>query len=71
MSASKEPRFKVSDVVRVEKYYLGTRFKKGYKENFTTNYLKLLVHIEETQTCTKSKILTQEMKSQENFTRGS
>ena len=28
-------KFQLGDVVQVEKYYAGTRFKKGYQKNFT------------------------------------
>ena len=40
--ASKEPRFKVGDGVRVEKYYSGTRFKKGYEKNFTNKLFEII-----------------------------
>ena len=42
VSASKKPRFKVGDVVWVEKYYSGTRFKKGYEKNFTNELFEIV-----------------------------
>ena len=37
MKVFSEPRYKIGDVVRVEKYHLGTRFVKGYTINFSGN----------------------------------
>ena len=34
-TVSSKPRYKIGDVVRVEKYHPGTRFVKGYTFNFT------------------------------------
>ena len=34
-NAPTNPRYKIGDVVRVEKYHPGTRFVKGYTFNFT------------------------------------
>ena len=42
VSASEKPRFKVGNVVRVEKYYPGTRFKKGYEKNFTKELFEIV-----------------------------
>ena len=35
MKISSEPKYKIGDVVRVEKYHPGTRFVKGYTINFS------------------------------------
>ena len=40
-AGEKKTKFQLGEVVRVEKYYAGTRFKKGYEKSFTKsmNYL--------------------------------
>ena len=37
-----EPKFKIGDIVRVEKYDPGTRFSKGYTINFTNEKFKII-----------------------------
>ena len=44
MKRGEKPRFALGDAVQVEKYYSGTRFKKGYEKNFT-NELFVIVGV--------------------------
>ena len=39
---TKTPKFKVGDIVRVEKYHPGTRFVKGYTFNFTDEKFEIV-----------------------------
>ena len=41
---TKKPRYKIGDLVRVEKYHSGTQFVKGYTINFTKETFKNVVY---------------------------
>lgn len=42
MTIPEKPKLKVGDIVRVEKYDLGTRHTKGYFANFTDEEFKII-----------------------------